>query len=427
MVPDGERGGDGAETSVSIARLGHLGDGIGTDAAGRTLYVARALPGETVAGIARGDRLERGRILAPSDARVRAPCPHYGGCGGCALQHARDGFVADWKQDVVRRALAAQGLDAPLRPLVTSPPARRRRAGFALRRGKGGVTVGFHAPMSDSVTDTPDCRLVLPALLAARPYLQGLGRAGASRKAALTAQVTALDNGLDVAVSGAKPLDPAAAAGLAGEGEAHGVVRLTWNGETVAQAARPVLRVGGIDVTPPPGAFLQATEAGEAALRDAVTEALGDAGHVADLFAGLGTFALPLARRAQVHAVEGDAAHCAALAEGWRRAGGLRPLTAETRDLFRRPLDAGELARFDGVVIDPPRAGAEAQMRALAASRVPRIAAVSCNPVTFARDARALVAGGYRLAWVQVVDQFRWSPHVELAALFAREHPTRKA
>jgi len=422
MAPENAPGGDGAPLTVTIARLGHRGDGIAADAAGGTLYVPRALPGEAIEGARAGDRIARPRILTPAPGRVRAPCPHYGGCGGCALQHASDGFVAAWKRDVVRRALAAQGLEAPMRPVVTSPPASRRRAGFAVRRGRGGVIVGFHAPMSDNVTDTPDCRLVLPALLAARPVLQALGRAGAGRKAGLTAQVTALDNGLDVVVRGGKALAPPDRARLAGLCAAAGVVRLAWEGEVIAQPERPVLRVDGIAVSPPPGAFLQATAAGEAALRAAVTEALDGATRIADLFAGIGTFALPLARRAQVHAVEGDAAMAAALAAGWRGAEGLRALRVEARDLFRRPLEPAELARHAAVVIDPPRAGAAAQVARLAESPVPRIAAVSCNPASFARDARVLVAGGYRLAWVQVVDQFRWSAHVELVALFVRPH-----
>jgi 23S rRNA (uracil1939-C5)-methyltransferase len=186
----------------------------------------------------------------------------------------------------------------------------------------------------------------------------------------------------------------------------------------IALRTAPVQRFGRALVTPPPGAFLQATEHGEAALLAAVTEAVGPARRIADLFAGIGTFALPLAERAEVHAVEGDPAMTAALEKGWRQAQGLKRLTVEARDLYRRPLDADELKGFDAVVIDPPRAGAEAQTVALAGSGVPVIAAVSCNPVTFARDARVLIAAGYVLDWVQVVDQFRWSAHVELAARF---------
>jgi len=202
---------------------------------------------------------------------------------------------------------------------------------------------------------------------------------------------------------------------------AQGFARLSWDGETVATIQPPRVMFDGIAVTPPPGAFLQATAEGEAALRASVTEALGDAATIADLFAGCGTFALSLARGAQVHAVEGEASLVAALDAGWRQAQGLKTVSTEVRDLFRRPLLTGDLARFDGVVIDPPRAGAEAQMRELANSDVQRIASVSCNPVTFARDTAILIEGGFRLNWIDVVDQFRWSPHVELVASLERD------
>jgi 23S rRNA (uracil1939-C5)-methyltransferase len=205
--------------------------------------------------------------------------------------------------------------------------------------------------------------------------------------------------------------------------EAHGLARLTWEGETVALRTAPMQRFGAALVSPPPGAFLQATAEGEAALVAAVREATGPARRILDLFAGAGTFALPLAETADLHAVEGDAALLVALDKGWRQTPGLHRVTTETRDLFRRPLEPDELGAFDAVVIDPPRAGAEAQTRALARARVPVIAAVSCNPVTFARDARILVEAGYRIDWVQPVDQFRWSAHVELVARLSRIRP----
>ena len=404
-------------TLVTVERLGHLGDGI----APGPVFVAGALPGEVVSGTLYGGRLTQLRIVTPSADRVSAPCRHYKTCGGCALQHAADPFVAAWKQEVVETALAGQGLAAPLRPILTSPPRSRRRAVFSGRRTKHGVLVGFHARASDTVVDVPDCLLIDPAIAATRPALEALTRLGASRKGELALTVTLAPEGADIAVTGGKPADAALRAELAALTEAMGLARLSWEGEVVALRHRPSVGFDGITVTPPPGAFLQATAAGEAALRAAVAEAVGPAARIADLFAGCGTFALPLARRARIHAVEGSAAMIAALDEGWRGAEGLRRVTSEVRDLFRRPLLADEFAGFDAVVIDPPRAGAEAQVAELARSEVPRIAAVSCNPVSFARDAARLVAGGYALRWVQVVDQFRWSPHVELAALFARD------
>jgi 23S rRNA (uracil1939-C5)-methyltransferase len=400
---------------LTIERLGHLGDGV---AAG-PVYVPRALPGEVVEGELQGDALAAPRIVTPSPDRVAAPCPHYGSCGGCALQHATDAFVAGWKLDVVRQALAAQDISTLFRPISTSPPRSRRRAALAGRRTKKGVVVGFHGRASGSIVPVPNCLLVHPELIAALPALEAVTGAGASRKGELTLTVTRSDAGSDLAVTGGKPLDGPLRATLAGLAEAHGLARLAWDGETIAQRQPPEQRFGPARVIPPPGAFLQATAEGEAALLQAAAEALADARRIADLFAGCGTFSLPLAARAEVHAVEADAGMLAALDRGWRAAPGLKRVTTEARDLFRRPLLAEELARFDAVLLDPPRAGAEAQVAEIARARLPTGAMISCNPVSFARDARALARAGYRLDWVQVVDQFRWSPHVELAARFS--------
>jgi 23S rRNA (uracil1939-C5)-methyltransferase len=239
---------------------------------------------------------------------------------------------------------------------------------------------------------------------------------GSSRKGELAVQVTLSDGGPDVAVSGGKPLDPALRMALGAICDRDRLARIAWDTEVVALRSAPVQRMGAARVVPPPGAFLQATTEGEAALLAVVKSITAGADRIVDLFAGCGTFALPLAERATVHAVEGEAAMTAALQRGWRDAPGLHQVTVETRDLFRRPLLPDELARFDAAVIDPPRAGAESQVMELARARVRRIAMVSCNPVTFARDTAILLRAGYALGPVQVVDQFRWSPHVELVA-----------
>ncbi len=401
-----------------VERLGHHGDGI----APGPVFVPRCLPGETVAGDVEDGRMPAPRILEPSAHRVAPVCAHYRTCGGCSVQHADDGFVAEWKLGIVRAALEAQGLDAEFRPSHLSPARSRRRAVFTGRRTKKGVLIGFPARASEALTDVPGCELVAPALLTTRAALAEMLTCGGSRKGTLSFTVTKSDAGPDIAVSGGKPLDLSLRGTLGGIAERHAIARLTWNDEVVALRARPIQCFDGIAVTPPPGAFLQATADGEAALRDAVREALDDSEIVVDLFAGCGTFALPLARQAEVHAVEGATALTDALAAGWRGAQGLKRVTFEARDLFRRPLLPDELHRFDSAVIDPPRAGASAQTEELGASRIERIAAVSCNPVTFARDARKLVASGFRLDWVKLVDQFRWSTHVELVAGFSRSH-----
>lgn len=401
-----------------VERLGHLGDGV---VAG-PLFAARCLPGEVIEGEVTGDRIATPKIVEPSSRRVRPICRHYNGCGGCAVQHADDAFVAEWKTGVVRSALQAQGLETEFRPIHVSPPKSRRRVTFSGRRTKKDVLVGFHARASETLVDVPECQLLPEDLLAARLAIAEMVRAGGSRKGELSVTVTRSDSGPDMLVGGGKPLDMGLRAALGQITEMNGIARLSWGDETVALRNPPIVRFSGIAVTPPPGAFLQATEDGEQALRGAVAEILDGAERVADLFAGCGTFALPLARRAEVHAVEGLGDLTAALEGGWRNAQGLKLVSTETRDLFRRPLLADELNRFDAVVIDPPRAGAASQSVELAASRLDRIAAVSCNPVTFARDAAMLVNAGFRLDWVQLVDQFRWSPHVELAACFSRGH-----
>lgn len=402
---------------LTVDRLGHLGDGVaqGPDGA---VFVPHMLPGEVVEGSLQGDKLLDARILTPSVARVRPPCAHARTCGGCVMQHASDDFVAGWKQSVVQTALAAQGISTLFRPIVTSPPNSRRRATLAARRTKTGSLLGFHARGSDLLVAVPHCQLLHPDLIATFPALDGLVKLGGSRSAELALMVTRSLGGPDVVVTGGRNADAAFLMDLARLAESHGLARLTWNGDPAALRTQPMQRFGRALVAPPPGAFLQATAEGESALLQAIALAIGSARKITDLFAGIGTFSLPLAERAEVHAVEGDTAMLAALDKGARMAAGLRRVTTEKRDLFRRPLEPDEFKGVEAVVIDPPRAGAEAQVHTLARAKVALIAAVSCNPVTFARDARILTTAGYHLDWVQVVDQFRWSNHVELVAAF---------
>ena len=400
---------------LTIERLGHHGDGITMTDTG-PIYAPGCLPGEEVEGDLVKDTLTNVKILQPSTDRVKPPCAHARACGGCLMQHVSDPFVANWKEGIVKGALAGQGLDAPFRPIITSPPRTRRRATIAARKTKGGVLMGFHTRASDTIVPVPGCQLLHPDLIASFPALEMLVKMGGSRTVEVQLTVTRSLAGADVSVTGGKPLDAQMQMEMARLCEANKIARLTWNGETVALRAAPVQRFGRALVAPPPGAFLQATAEGESALLQAVSLAIGPAKKIVDLFAGSGTFSIPLAERAEVHAVEGEAPMIAALEKGARNADGLKRLTTEARDLFRRPLEPDEFKGVDAVIIDPPRAGAEAQVAALALARVPVIAYVSCNPATFARDAKVLIAAGYRLDWVQVVDQFRWSSHVELAA-----------
>ncbi|MEP2029724.1 MAG: class I SAM-dependent RNA methyltransferase [Paracoccaceae bacterium] len=408
--------------TYEIKRLGHQGDGI----ADGPVFAPLTLPGEVVTGQLNGQRLSDIRVQTPSGDRVAASCRHFKSCGGCQLQHASDKFVSEWKVDVVRQALNAHGLETDFRPIITSPVQSRRRANLAARRTKKGGMSGFHARASKVIIEIPDCQLLHPDLLAGVPLAEKLAVIGSSRKAELSVSITLSDAGLDVSVEGGKPLDGPLRIGLAAWTEKNGVARLSWDGEVVAMREPPGQLFGSARVVPPPGAFLQATPEGEAALVAAVQDAVGECARIADLFSGCGTFALPLAKEAEVLAVEGDPDMVEALDQGWRMAQGLKKVTHESRDLFRRPLYPDELAKFDGVVLDPPRAGAEAQIEQLAQAKIPTIAYVSCNPASFAGDAATLVSAGYALKWVQVVDQFRWSSHVELVAAFTLSHITAK-
>lgn len=404
---------------VRIHALGHLGDGVARHN-GEEVFVPFALPGETVSGTLSGNRIEQPKIVTPVSDRIKPACRHFKTCGGCTMQHARDEVLADWKLDQVRTTLAQAGLETEFRPVITSPPHSRRRAVYSGRRSKSGTIIGFHQRGSGVLIDLQECPLVTPKIWSAIEGLRPLVLMGASRKAEVRLTVTDADTGVDVDVSGAKDLTPQQQSELGRIATRHGFARITWNGEVAVQAEPPFQTFGRAQVVPPPGAFLQATRDGEQALLTAVTEAVGDAGRIADLFAGCGTFALQLAEQADILAVEGEEPMIEALLDGWRRASGLHRVEGVARDLFRRPLLPDEFKGIDAVIIDPPRAGALAQVTELVRGPVNRIAFVSCNPATFARDARILTDAGFALDWVQVVDQFRWSAHVELAAQLTR-------
>lgn len=397
---------------MKIETLTHYGMGRATDGS----LIARTLPGEDIEVQPDGST----RILTPSPDRIAAPCRHYKTCGGCAMQHARDAYVATWKTDIVAKALSGQGLVANIAGITTSPPQSRRRARLSGRRTKKGAMVGFHSRASDTLVAVPDCQLLLPELTALIPTLEALTEIAASRKSEITLTVTHSTAGLDVMVQTDKPLTPGLRVGLAAFAQNHGLARLVWGDEPVVTLHPPAQTFGRAHVVPPPGAFLQATAHAEAALVAEVKRITHGADRIVDLFAGCGTFALPLSEAAEVHAVESEAAMLKALDTGWRVAKGLKRISTETRDLYRRPILPDEFKKIDAVVIDPPRAGAEAQMHELAQGGPPVVAMVSCNPVTFARDGRILAAAGYTLGPVQVVDQFRWSTHVEVVAAFTR-------
>ena len=405
-----------------IGQIGHRGEGVVAGADG-PVYVAYTLPGETVevapwAG--HPDRRHLVRVDQPSPERIAPICPHFGVCGGCAVQHWDTARYRAWKRDLVVTALRQAGLDVEVEALIDAHGDGRRRAVFHARRGgKDVLEVGFTASGTHHIVAIDRCPILAPGLADAIPVAWAIAEALDKTKKPLDIQTTATDGGLDVDVRGSGLLGPTQSVTLARLADARRLARLTRHGELIAQRVAPTVAIGRATVTLPPGAFLQATAAGEETLARLVAAHVGDAKTVVDLFAGVGPFALRLAERAKVIAADNDEGAIAALRTA-AKAPGLKPVTAERRDLFRRPFIAQELGRVDAVVFDPPRQGAEAQARALAASKVPVIVAVSCNAATFARDAKILVDGGYRIASVTPVDQFRYSAHVEIVAQLLR-------
>lgn len=385
----------GTET---IVRLAARGDGV--TQSGR--FVAMSAPGDLVAS---------NGSLTPGPHHQTPPCRHFPDCGGCQLQHIDDAAYADYVKDRIASALAAQGLAGVdiLAPHL-SPPHSRRRAAL---KSAGGL-VGFNTEQSHRIVDMRECHILRPELFALVAPLRRLIKGRAE------AVMTLADQGVDLLLNGVSVEGLQAAEAMTAFATEQRLARLSiddgYGAQTLWEPDPVTVTLGGVPVALPHGAFLQATEDGEAALVAAVRRAIGEAGIVADLFTGLGTFALAL--DAKVYAAEGARDAVLALKAAVGRAG--RQVFVDHRDLFRRPLDVAELNRFEAIVIDPPRAGAKDQMPLLADSSVPHIACVSCNPATFARDARALVDGGYRLDWVQPVGQFRWSTHIELAASFSR-------
>ena len=409
--------------TLSIVRIGQRGDGVADTAAG-PVFVAYALPGESVTVEPIDKHPERRHLLRVERAsaeRIAPICPHFGVCGGCATQHWDFDRYREWKRDLVVQALAQAGLSAPVDTLVDAHGEGRRRVVLHARSGTHDVlNVGFAAPRAHHIIPIDRCPVLAPALDGVLPMAWRLAEALKPLRKPLDIQVTASDAGFDVDLRGSGPLNERAQQSLARIAVGLRLARLTRHGELVAQSLPPTLRMGRAVVPLPPGAFLQATAAGEAALADCVAAHVGGAKRVADLFCGIGPFALRLAETARVTTLDSDAPAIDALRRAAANTPGLKPIAAATRDLFRQPLQPPELAGFDAVVFDPPRAGAEAQARQLAASRVPVVITVSCSAATFARDARLLVDGGYRLERVTPIDQFRHSAHVELVALFRR-------
>ncbi|MBN9307814.1 hypothetical protein [Devosia sp.] len=396
-------------TELTIQSLGQHGDGI-AEHGGARVFVPFALPGERVEVALEGERGTLLEVLAPSPERAAPICAYFGSCGGCALQHLSRASYAAFKRGLVANALEHAGVAAEVAELVDATGTGRRRATLHVRK----AGAGYMRARSHDVLDIAVCPILVPSLHKAAPRI---ARALQLLAGDSDASFTLTDTGLDLSVKSERKLKPVQLAEFA---RAHKLARLTFNGDPVFMARPPAVKMGRALVEIPPGSFLQATEAAEATLARLVVEGVGKAKAVADLFSGVGPFALRLAEQSRVHAADSDRPGIAALQKAVNHTQGLKPVDAKVRDLFRDPLAPIELDPFDAVVFDPPRAGAEAQAREIARSKVKTVVAVSCEPKTFARDAAILIAGGYRLESVVPVDQFAFSTHVEVVGVFRR-------
>jgi 23S rRNA (uracil1939-C5)-methyltransferase len=424
------------EIDLAITALGTRGDGIGHDASGEAVFVAGALPGEKVrVHLQSGKDAARttlDAVLTPAPGRAVPQCRHFGTCGGCAAQHMGDGIYENWKREIVADALAREGVAANVGPLHRVRSASRRRARLFAARTQAGVVIGFHTQGSHMIVNMGQCPALAPQLFAFIAPLKAFLVDHLAPGKRAEAEVQLVDGLLDVVLRLAAPLDRNLYERLARFAEEAGIARIGWQGlirgrrpqrdapETVVERV-PIRAVfGGVSVALPPLAFLQASSEGERALVAQVTARVPEGARVADLYAGAGTFTFPLAQGRRVAAFDGAGDLIAALNAAARGSGLGDRVTATARDLERRPLSAHELKGFDAVVFDPPRGGAPVQAKEIAASKVPLAIAVSCNPTSFARDARILIEGGFEIGPVMPVDQFVWTRHVELVAAFQR-------
>jgi SAM-dependent methyltransferases related to tRNA (uracil-5-)-methyltransferase len=403
----------------TIEKLGVRGDGISKDGNSQ-IFISGALPGETVLAERDGARANLVEIIKPSAERIEPFCPYYSECGGCSAQHMAPAFYRQWKRDIVVNALHHAGLETDIAPLENAHGEGRRRVTLHVRNRNGKVESGFMAQRSHSLVAIDHCPVTVKALHDAPAVARQIGVTLGPQSKPVSIQFTATENGLDIDIRGHGDADETLRQALIRQADDLDLARIAIHGDILVERKPPSVKMGDTDVVPPAGGFLQATEKGEALLSQHVLAFCEKSKRIADLFAGCGPFSLRLASKADIHAVEFDRNSMLALDRAARNAQGLRKITTETRDLFRRPLLKPELERFDAIVLDPPRAGAEAQSRQIALSTVGRVVSVSCDAGTFARDAAILIAGGYVLEQVIPVDQFAYSAHVEMVALFTR-------
>jgi 23S rRNA (uracil1939-C5)-methyltransferase len=410
--------------TVTIERLGAQGHGIAEGEDG-PVYVPYALPGEVLAIARNGDH---GTVMStsnPSPDRIEPVCRHFDpdgdACGGCSLQHLAETPYLAFKRQLVVDALKSKGLTPDVAETVPAKPGERRRTVFSARKTEKEFLLGFNREETHHIVSIVECPIAAPGIVARLDAIRMIGNSMAVGSETFRIAVLETLSGLDIAADGLKKLeDKQRRAVVETVLTLKGIARVSINGEILIEPHKPIIEFAGVRVSPPPGGFVQATKTAEEVMSTIVAGHIGKAKRVIDLFAGAGTFSLRLARTGKVHAVEGDDKAVKALDHAARNTQGLKPVTVEKRDLFRRPMIPLELKHYDALVFDPPRAGAEAQVKEIARSGIKTVAAVSCNPLTLARDLRILVDAGYRIKSVTPIDQFLWSTHVETVVLLSR-------
>lgn len=407
-------------TELKIDFVGHKGDGV-AHLNGHAIYVPYTLEGETVSVEGSGPRRDIKSIKEPSSARIEPICQHFGTCGGCQLQHMSKASYVEWKMGLVTEPLSRIGVSLKPDDMISFEDASRRKCVFNAQRTPEGMQLGFTEKASVEIVAIDACPVLVPAINDQLDAIRDLVNSVPILKHPLRVSVLVTKNGLDISIEEGKPLSEAERQVLIKKTIAHKFSRLTVNQETLIKTAEPHIEIASTIVSPPPAAFVQALKQAENAISDIVASYLKGCKQVADLYCGIGTFALKLAENSAVYAVEESGAALDSLDQAWRQTGGkLKQIKTEKRNLERRPVTFGELKKMDGLVFDPPRAGAELQCRQIAKSRVKKVAAVSCNPATLATDLEILIASGFKVKQVIPIDQFKYTPHVEVVVLLER-------
>ncbi|MCC3861314.1 23S rRNA (uracil(1939)-C(5))-methyltransferase RlmD [Pseudemcibacter aquimaris] len=414
---------------VTINEIGGRGDGL-AEVDGKTIYIPYTVPGDVIDAKIQGSKGKLRHIHQKSTERAEPICKHFGKCGGCLLQHINADYYKNWKEGLIRTALAHQGSkDADIAPIKVSPMGSRRRTTFqAIGRGNGNIVFGYAEKGSHNLIDVFECPILAPELVALIGPIKKLISGILDKKEKMSVSLTLAENGIDMMLKGKGDPSLNLRMDLAEFAEKHDLARISWfdtklkkgQYELLAERKKPYVTFEGNKVYFPSGSFLQATQQGQDALINAMLDGIGDASKVVDLFSGCGTFSIAAANSSNVHAVENNEEMLTALKLSANQMTGIKKVTTELRDLFKRPLLPHELNEFDAAIIDPPRAGAKHQMEEIIKSDIQKLVMISCNPITFSRDVQSLIDAGFEMGAVTPVDQFLYAPHLEIVSVFTR-------